>query len=465
MTFLATLFDVLVELAPWLLLGALVAGLLHVALPSDFVRRSLRGRGGVLKAALLGVPLPLCSCGVIPAGLGLKKDGASNGAAVGFLISTPQTGVDSILVSASFLGWPFALFKVLSAFALGLIGGVITDAVDPGVEEAPEPDAKAKARTWGDGLEHAIDMIRTIWRWLVFGVVVSALITTFAPHGAFEGLAAYGGAAAMAAMLAISLPLYVCATASVPIAAALVAGGFPPGAALVFLMAGPATNIATVGAVKAAFGTRTLVVYILTIALGSVLLGSAFDFLLVGELGLSAGPVAHHDANPVALVATAILVALFTFFAFEELRAFVRSRRPAREDTGREDTVELGVEGLTCGGCVRKLETQLRALPAVGEVAVSLEEGTARVAGADEDAVAEAIRAAGFTPHAKDRIELQVEGLTCDGCVRKLERALSEADGVTEVHVGREPGRAVVRGSIERDVVAGLIRDAGFEPS
>ena len=133
-------------------------------LPSDFVRRSLRGRAGVLKAALLGVPLPLCSCGVIPAGLGLKKDGASNGAAVGFLISTPQTGIDSILVSASFLGWPFALFKVVSAFALGLVGGLVTDAVDPGVEETPAPDAVAKARTWGDGLEHAIDMIRTIWR-------------------------------------------------------------------------------------------------------------------------------------------------------------------------------------------------------------------------------------------------------------------------------------------------------------
>ena len=106
--YLEAVWAVLLELAPWLLLGAGVAGLLHVALPEGFIHRAFRGRLGVLKAVTLGVPLPLCSCGVIPAGLGLKKDGASDGASIGFLVATPQTGVDSVLVSASFLGWPFA---------------------------------------------------------------------------------------------------------------------------------------------------------------------------------------------------------------------------------------------------------------------------------------------------------------------------------------------------------------------
>ena len=118
------MWQVWLQLAPWLLLGAAAAGLLHVALPRDFTRRQFRGVPGVVKAVALGVPLPLCSCGVIPAGLGLKKDGASDGATVGFLISTPQTGVDSILVSASFLGWPFTIYKALSALAMGLFGGV-----------------------------------------------------------------------------------------------------------------------------------------------------------------------------------------------------------------------------------------------------------------------------------------------------------------------------------------------------
>ena len=122
-----SLWQITLELAPWLLLGMAIAGLLHGLLPPDFVGRHLRGRAGVAKAVVLGVPLPLCSCGVIPTGLGLKKDGASNGASVGFLISTPQTGVDSILVSASFLGWPFALFKVAAAAITGLVGGWIAD--------------------------------------------------------------------------------------------------------------------------------------------------------------------------------------------------------------------------------------------------------------------------------------------------------------------------------------------------
>ncbi|MFT5442843.1 MAG: uncharacterized membrane protein YraQ (UPF0718 family), partial [Myxococcota bacterium] len=122
---LATMY----ELSPWFLLGMVVSGLLHGLLPRDFIKRQLQGRTGIAKAVSLGIPLPLCSCGVIPAGLGLKRDGASNGASMGFLISTPQTGVDSILVSASFLGWPFALFKVLAAAVTGLLGGWLSDRV------------------------------------------------------------------------------------------------------------------------------------------------------------------------------------------------------------------------------------------------------------------------------------------------------------------------------------------------
>ena len=126
MNFIHQAWQIVLELAPWLLLGLLLAGILHVLLPVGFVKRHLGSPGfaSVLKAVAVGVPLPLCSCGVIPAALGLKKEGASNGAAVGFLISTPQTGVDSILVSATFLGWPFAIFKVISALLSGLMGGL-----------------------------------------------------------------------------------------------------------------------------------------------------------------------------------------------------------------------------------------------------------------------------------------------------------------------------------------------------
>ncbi|MCA9610180.1 MAG: permease [Myxococcales bacterium] len=396
--FLEAMWSVTLELAPWLLLGAAVASVLHVLLPAGFVRKSLRGRGGVLKAVLLGVPLPLCSCGVIPAGLGLKRDGASNGASIGFLTATPQTGVDSILVSASFLGWPFAVFKVLSALVLGMIAGTWTDAVDPGDDDAAASAAEEDApkRTWRNGLDHGVELIQTIWRWLVFGVVVSAAITTFVPESAFAALSGHGGLIAMGATLLIALPLYVCATASVPIAAALVAGGFPAGAALVFLMAGPATNLATIGAVRRAFGGKALAIYLLTIGVGSFGLGWAFDFVIASTpMAAHAAHAAHHGASIPAMAAAVLLLAMFAWFASIELRSFVASRRkPVAKP------IEVGVTGMTCNGCVRRLEAKLRDLPEVGAVEVELEGGVCRVENADLEAVREAIRQAGFKPAA-----------------------------------------------------------------
>jgi len=431
-TFLQATWGVLVDLAPWLLLGAAVAGLLHAWLPRGFVARELGGRLGVLKAVALGVPLPLCSCGVIPAGLGLRRQGASPGATVGFLVSTPQTGVDSILVSASFLGWPFALFKVVSALLLGLVGGFATDALAgrsdrataatggdrlPASDPASSPlsselaDLPADApfpRRLRAAFDHGVMLVRMIWRWVVVGVLASAALSVFLPAGAFSGLAAYGSAVALGAVLAVSLPLYVCATASVPIAAALVAQGFPPGAALVFLMAGPATNVATVGAVRGAFGARVLAIYLATLVLGSLGAGLFFDGLLSGEAVALAHPAGGHDHGAAgaapwwALASAGVLVVLFGRFAFDELQDAVgtlRRRMSVRSggSSGDAGEVAIGVDGMTCQGCVRKVRTALSQVPGVEDVDVALDPGVVRVWGvADQDRLREAVRTAGF---------------------------------------------------------------------
>ncbi|MGB7475702.1 MAG: permease, partial [Polyangiales bacterium] len=283
---LDAVWQVWLQLSPWLLLGAAAAGALHVLLPRDFARRQFRGYGGVAKAVVLGVPLPLCSCGVIPTALGLKKDGASDGAAVGFLISTPQTGVDSLLVSASFLGWPFTIFKCLSALVMGLAGGAVTESLHTEARGIEEFEQAPAPQTTVGFFEHMVDVIRPIWKWIVFGVVASAAITVWIPPGAIAGWSDIHPAVSGLAALAIALPLYVCATASVPIAAALIAQGMPTGAALVFLMAGPATNIATIGAVKRAFGGRVLAVYLATVVIGSVGLAYVYDaFIPFAALG------------------------------------------------------------------------------------------------------------------------------------------------------------------------------------
>jgi uncharacterized membrane protein YraQ (UPF0718 family)/copper chaperone CopZ len=389
-------WHITLELAPWLLLGMAIAGLLHVALPTGFIRRQLTGRWGVVKAVVLGVPLPLCSCGVIPAGLGLKKDGATDGAAVGFLIATPQTGVDSVLVSASFLGWPFALFKVVAAGLTGVIGGYATErwGGERTVEDADRITADGtSSRGIREMVSHSIQIMRTIWLWLVFGVVVSAAITTWLPPGAFVGLSAYGGALALVAVLAISLPLYVCATASVPIAAALVAGGMPTGAALVFLMAGPASNVATIGAIYRGFGKRTLVIYLTTIIVGSIGLGALFDTVI--DPATISGHAGHEHTAWWAVASAAIFIALLAWFAFEDLRQLIRNR---------------GLKGVTDGPV----------------------------------------------------IELEISGMTCGGCVNKLQQALQSADGVSSAQVTLDPPKATVRGTRPTGEIVQTIESAGF---
>jgi len=389
------MWEVLLALAPWLLLGAFVAALIHVVLPRDFVHRHLGGRFGVAKAVALGVPLPLCSCGVIPTGLGLKKDGASDGAVVGFLISTPQTGVDSILVSASFLGWPFAVFKVFSATLTGLVGGWLTDlGRDSRGAARAEPPSGARAPWPREMLDHGMMLLSTIAGWVVFGIVASAAITTLLPPDFFAGLAAHGPVVSFGAVLLVSLPLYVCATASVPIAAALVAQGLPPGAALVFLMAGPATNVATIGAIYRALGARALGAYLFTIIVGSVGLGLAFDFVLPASAALHVHD--HSSATWWAVASALVVIALFAYFGFQRLRGLLRARTA-------EPAIELEVEGMSCGACTARVERILAGEAGVRAATVSLEPPVARILGAiDADAAVRAIERAGYRARRKE---------------------------------------------------------------
>jgi len=351
--YLWAVWDIVLELAPWLLLGAAVAGTLHVLMPRNFIRRHLGGRGAwtTVKAAVVGVPMPLCSCSVIPTGLGLHRDGAGRGATVSFLTSTPQTGVDSVAVTAAFLGWPFALFKLAAAFVTGVVGGIATNAVthddtatglEPGEEEASRP-----SRSLADAWHFAVgDLLRMIWRWLVFGILVSAAISVAVEPGSltFDGMG--GGLVAMLLTLAISLPLYICATASVPIAAALVHAGLPTGAALVFLMAGPATNVATIGALYRVLGGRSTAVYLVTIVVGSVGLGLAYD-AWIGLEAVSLGAGHEHGGHGSwwAIASAVALCALIGWFAIDDLRRLVTG------GGGAGDCCSPAAEPEAAGGC------------------------------------------------------------------------------------------------------------------
>lgn len=397
-TFAAHLWSITAELAPWLLVGLVIAGLFHALLPAGLVARTLRGNAGVVKAVALGVPLPLCSCGVIPAGVGLKKDGASSGAAVGFLIATPQTGVDSILVSASMLGWPFALMKVAAALVTGVVGGWLVERVSPSGEPAPAATACTMRAPLSTrlvaGAGHSLEVLRSIWRWLAFGVVASAALLTWVSPGSLAGALGDSWFLASLVVLLVAVPTYVCATGSVPIAAALVAGGLPLPAALVFLMAGPATSVATIGTVRKHFGGRVALVYVATIVVGSLLFAWLFA---ATSTPLTAG-AAHvheaHGAGVVSVVAAGLLLAALLTFAWQELAGALRRLKKVE---GRP-AIELEVGGMTCGGCVAGLERALAQVAGVEGTEVVLDGGRVTVLGVVErEAVGEAVRRAGFT--------------------------------------------------------------------
>lgn len=320
--FLKNIFFVTSELAPWLFLGVFVSSLIHTLVPDEFFKRHLGGRGfySVFKSVLIGVPMPLCSCSVIPVALSMKKQGAGTPSSLSFMISTPQTGLDSVFVSASMLGWPFAIFKLISALVLGLIGGVISICFDSKdtLSKSIENESEGKHPfSLAEIYDYAInDLLYMIWKWLVIGILISAAITTWIPHELLSKLTAENLLLVLISVLVMSVPLYVCATSSVPIAAALVHGGMPTSAALVFLVAGPATNVATIGAVYKTLGFRQLVIYLAVIIIGSLSLAYAFDFVV------SSGSehLHHHEhLGPAAYISGAILLLLFLKFLLNDV--------------------------------------------------------------------------------------------------------------------------------------------------
>ena len=354
-TLIQSIWAITVEMAGWLLLGLGVAGLLHVLLPSGFVRRMLgqSGWADVVRAVLIGVPIPLCSCGVLPAAVGLKKDGASDGAGMGFLISTPQTGVDSILISATFLGWPFAFFKVLCAFLSGVIGGLLvnlrsgqeqpevqttgsgccadkrgTSSCDGAAVPGPVADRSIRGKLMKALRFAFVDLLKDMYRWLIVGIVLAGLVTALIPAGGLQDIWWTQGAAGMVAMLIVSLPMYICATASVPLAASLVDVGMSPGAALVLLMAGPATNIAALAVIQRAFGRANTAIYLMTVAGVSLLAGWCFDSVLAVEAVVNDHQHAE-SGNLLAFIAAVILVAILIYWSVVDLRRVVaRKRQP-----------------------------------------------------------------------------------------------------------------------------------------
>lgn len=370
-TIVVNFIELFVISAPWLLLGLVLAGMIKVFVPADFMSKHL-GKEGIwttVKAAVFGAPLPLCSCGVIPAALGLRRSGASKSATTAFLVSTPETGIDSVSVSYVLLGPFMAVIRPIAAVSSGVVAGLLVGKDDvnaepatkdkasneptsccvskkevieekssccsakepPKVEKttsccAPKDEPKEEASSCcasdhdhshhehhaspatsslisklGKGIHYAAnDLLKDTAGWLLIGLFFAALIQTFVSP---DFLAQYGqGIFAMVIMIMISIPMYICATSSTPIAAGLLLSGVSPGAVLVFMLAGPATNIATLGVVKNELGNRAVIAYLIGVMGTAIAFGLLTDWL-VDSYGFVAQPQIHqhHEMMPIAI--------------------------------------------------------------------------------------------------------------------------------------------------------------------
>ncbi|PLX17479.1 MAG: heavy metal-associated domain-containing protein [Salinivirgaceae bacterium] len=380
-TFLSELWHITLEMAPYLILGFLFAGILHVWFPAHKVNRFM-GRHNlksVINASIIGVPLPLCSCGVIPAGISFYKNGASKGSAISFMTSTPQTGVDSILVTWSMLGLPMALIRPVVAMITGVFGGWwVNRGEKKKIATQPLQDDEVreiKGNKIIAMLRYAfVDFMADIVKWLTIGLLLAALISVLVPDDFFSEYMTNPFYEYLFVILA-SVPLYVCATASVPIAAVLILKGISPGAALVFLMAGPATNAATITVIAQTLGRLTFIKYLLTIVGGAILSGIVIDnFLPESWFSIAESMGSHeHELLPEWLVwsSSLILITLIIYHLMKIMgNLFNKDSFKTRDIVAGEklDNPNLHVSGMDCKHCKMNIEKHLKQIDGVDSV-------------------------------------------------------------------------------------------------
>ena len=412
--------DLVTEMSPYLLLGFLLAGLMHAFIPGTIYSKYLAkpNMRSVVLAALFGIPLPLCSCGVLPTAMSLRREGASKGAAVSFLIATPQTGVDSIIATFSLMGLPFAIIRPIAALATAIFGGKMVNVIegDEGAGKFDSTNEQTHDDLCGDSccgghdkvptsfvgkvieaLRYAyIDMMESVGKWLVVGLIVAGLITIFVPDSYFE-VFKNNSFTSMLLVLCISIPMYLCATGSIPIAVALMMKGLTPGAALVLLMAGPACSVASVLVVSKVLGRRTLIAYLGSIISGAIGFGLVTDYLLPRAWFMS-----HLVANDAcceeesSLFATSCTILLFLLLA----NAFIRRRFRSKANINSKNTMKqtFVIKGMSCNHCRMSAEKAILSVKGVTSASVDLGSKQAVVEGdfSPED-VCKAVEETGFS--------------------------------------------------------------------
>ena len=392
-------WTLLMDVAPFLLLGFGIAGLLHSFLGGNFIRRHLgKGRfSSVLKSVFFGIPLPVCSCGVIPIAASLKREGAKKSSVLAFLYATPTTGVDSILATYAFLGIIFAIFRPAAALVGGLLIGAAALKMEKGegvISEKPG-GATSNRKNLGEALKYGfLYLPKEIGKWIIIGVLIGGVITAIVPESLFTSYLSRPYIS-YPLMLAISIPIYVCATGSIPIAAALIWKGLTPGAALAFLIAGPATNAITITFVLKDLGKKFAALYITGIAVTATAFGLFFDFIwkMAGENSSILMGGGKYIPAYLKMASSIILIALL-----------LASRiKPGKIKEEEKMKIKFRVPGMTCTGCVETIKDSISNLNGVKDIVINLKSKEVLVdTDLSPEEIEKAIVEAGYTVEEKE---------------------------------------------------------------
>ena len=388
------IWDFTLIVSPWLILGFIFSGLIHAFIGEKFIRQHLGGGGfsSVWKATLFGIPLPICSCGVIPLAAGLRNDGASKAATMSFLVSTPTTGIDSIFVTYAFLGTAFAVVRPLSALVGGLlVGTLVTLLVKEKTEKRDFQSVPAHAHSLKDRLKDGFSygfgaLPEDIGRTIFWGILIGGVLSALLPRDVSEVYLS-NPAIAYPLMLAISVPLYVCAIASVPIAAAMMVKGLVPGAALAFLIAGTATNAVTIAFVANKFGKKVISIYLVSILFLALISGILLDSLLGGVMVKEMLFKGREIPYSLKLISTFLFVALV-------IKSFWKAKRGETQ----ESKYTFHVPDMECKHCQMAIQHALKGIPGVKNVEVLLGEKLVKVDGeVNEATIIKQLEKAGYT--------------------------------------------------------------------
>lgn len=397
MDLLKELWIIFFDMSFYMTIGLLFAGILHLIFSKAWIIKHIgkNNFSSVFKSVLFGVPMPLCSCGVIPTAVYMNQNGASNAAIIAFLISTPQTGIDSIIATYGMMGFIFAIFRPIAAFFMGIFGGLIINLFSKDemnlknlYENKSIIDKSLKSKTFFEKLKTIynyafVNFLDDISIQFIIGIIIAALISYFFPDEAFLNSKFSSGIFGMLFMIIVGIPIYICATSSIPIALSLMAKGFSPGVAFVFLTAGPVTNIVSLSILLKVFGKKLTSIYLIVIIIFSMIFGGILDFIFK-YYSFNSINIMHHNHHSILFSDSLkwIFVLLFIFCLLLSLKRKYLNNMIYRFNKNMifSDNF-IKVDGMSCSHCASNVKNALLSIKGIKTVDINLESKMVKIIG------------------------------------------------------------------------------------